>query len=229
VDRRIAKWTRWCEGTIERDVLTIQLHRHVWEQLSRIVEENESLPDSYWWEFMRDTYAITQSVAVRRQADTHKGVASLGKLIEEIRDDASRISREFWIGLWEPSANDPGLLQVAERAWVRHYAGDVGSHLDPSAPAADLDKLMNAAARVRQYVDKHVAHAEASIVPASVTLTLGNVHDAIDVLGHLFKKYSNLLTGAAFVTTVPTIQGDWQAVFRVPWIRSNPGVGRQAP
>lgn len=43
---------------------------------------------------------------------------------------------------------------------------------------------------MREYVDKHVAHAEAS--PPEVTLTLTEVHDAIDVIGHLFKKYSNL-------------------------------------
>jgi hypothetical protein len=55
------------------------------------------------------------------------------------------------------------------------------------------------------------------------------VHETIDVLGHLLKKYSNLLTAAALVTPVPTIQGDWQAVFQVAWIRPNPGVGHQGP
>ena len=46
--------------------------------MSKIIEGNRELPDSYWWQFMFDTYAVTQAVAVRRQADLHKDVASLG-------------------------------------------------------------------------------------------------------------------------------------------------------
>ena len=81
--------------------MTMYLQRYAWLEVGKILGDNaEQLPDSYWWEFMRDTYGTTQAVAVRRQADTHRDAASLGKLIEEIRDDAARITREFWLGLW---------------------------------------------------------------------------------------------------------------------------------
>jgi hypothetical protein len=45
------------------------------------------------------------------------------------------------------------------------------------------------------------------------------VHDAIDVIGHLFKKYYNLFTATSYVFLEPVIQSDWKAVFRVPWMR----------
>jgi hypothetical protein len=216
-DQRIEKWTRWIEGTIRSNVLTMHLQRDAWRDVSDILQRNGQLPDSYWWEFMRDTYATTQAVAVRRQADTHRDAASLGKLIQEIRDDASRITREFWIGVWDTT--EAWQLREAERGWTEHYAGGVGTHLDPAIPAADFDALIDAASKVKAFVDEQVAHADASAVSAQITLTLNDVHDAIDVSGDLFRKYYNLLTAASYISLVPVIQHDWKAVFRVPWIR----------
>lgn len=215
-DSRIDKWTQWCEGTIKDNVLTMYLHRATWREVSKIIENNGQLPDSYWWQFMWDTYAVTQAVAVRRQADTHKDVASLGKLIQEIRDDPSRITRDFWIGLWDPQ--DELMLKRAEGGWKKHYAGSTGTHLDPSIPAADSDALTAAASKVKAYVDRHLAHADASAASASTTVTLQEVHDAIDVVGDLFKKYYNLLTASSYGTLVPAIQHNWKAVFREPWL-----------
>lgn len=217
MDQQIEKWTRWCDGPIKSDVLGMHLHRDTWREVSKIIEDNGQLPESYWWEFMRDTYAASQAVAVRRQADTHRDVASLGKLVQEIRDNSAKITREFWIGLWDTS--DPLMRSDAERGWTAQYAGTVGTHLDPSIPVEDFDSLTDAASRVKEYVDEHVAHADASAAPANVTLTLKEVHDTIDAIGYLFKKYHNLLTAASFLSLVPAIQHDWQAVFRVPWIR----------
>ena len=192
------------------------LQRDAWREVSSMLEANGQLPDSYWWEFMRDTYATTQAVAVRRQADTNRDAASLGKLIEEIRDDPSRITREFWIGLWdEPPFGFEHV--IAQKGWAEQYGREVRDHLDPAIPAADFEMLRTVAANVKAYVDEHVAHADAAA--ASVTLTLGDVHAAVEVIGDLFKRYYNLLTAGSYAELVPAIQHDWQAVFRVPWLR----------
>jgi len=216
-DQRIAKWARWCETTIKDNVLTMHLHRNTWVEVSKIIENNGQLPDSYWWQFMWETYAVTQAVAVRREADIHKDVASLGKLIQEIREDPSRITRDFWIGLWDD--DDEPTLMHAQRAWAKQYGGGTDIHLDPAIPSADSDTLAAAASRVKTYVDKHVAHADASPASAAITISLTDVHDAIDVVGHLFKRYYNLLTAASYASLVPVIQHNWTAVFREPWLR----------
>jgi hypothetical protein len=228
-NQRIEKWTRWMDGTIKSNVMTMHLHRDAYRKVSEMLTANaDNLPESYWWEFMRDTYATTQAVAVRRQADAHPDVASLGKLIEQVRDDAGRITREFWLGLWQEPGEPPynpdnihdRLMRVrAERGWNDQYAGSVGTHLDPAIPAADFDRLRDIAAKVKGYVDQHVAHADAAVVSAKVTLTLAEVHDAVDVIGDLFGKYYNLLTASFFTDYVPAIQHDWMAAFRVPWMR----------
>jgi hypothetical protein len=136
-DDRIEKWTRWMEGTTESNVLTMHLQRDTWREVSKLLEDNGQLPKSYWCEFMRDTYGHTQAVAVRRQADTHKGVASLGRLIVEIRDDPSPVTREFWLGLWG-DLSDPIDRHFAERTWADQYGGR-HAHSSPSPGAFSLN------------------------------------------------------------------------------------------
>lgn len=218
-DQRIAKWRRWIDGQMKAEILSMHLQRDTWQQVQRIIADNGSLPDSYWWEFMRDTYAITQAVAVRRQVDTHRDVASLGKLIEEVRDDPSHITREFWIGLWGEPSNE-GERLYRDHGWTTQFGRDVGDHLDPAIPTADLDDLRDASAKVTRYVDKHLAHSDRTPVPASDLPTVDDVHDAIDKIGDLYNRYYNLLTASFWAFLVPAMQDDWQAVFRVPWLRS---------
>jgi hypothetical protein len=189
---RIEKWTDWIEGPIKSNVLTMHLQRHVWEQVQEMFKDRDDLPESYWWRFMFDTYTTTQAMAVRRQADSHKDVNSLAKLIEQLCDDPEQISHDFWLGLWDKS--DAWMMREAEQGWTKNFAGSLGHHLDPAIPAADLLKLNAAAASVKGYVDEHVAHSEAKAVPVKVTLTLKDVHDAIDVIGDLFQRYNNLFT-----------------------------------
>jgi hypothetical protein len=52
-----------------------------------------------------------------------------------------------------------------------------------------------------------------------VTLTLEDVHRAVDVIGELFQRYYTLFTAASMIELVPVIQHDWRAVFRQPWMR----------
>lgn len=79
------------------DVFRMQLQRDCWTRVGAMLRDNPDLPESYWWEFMVETYATTQAIAVRRQADTHPDVGSLAKIIEELAADATRITREDWL------------------------------------------------------------------------------------------------------------------------------------
>jgi hypothetical protein len=214
-DQRIEKWTCRCDGPIKNSVFAMHLQRFAWNEVGAILDANGQLPDSYWWEFMRDTYATTQAVAVRRQADTDPRAASLAKLIEEIRDDPSRMTRAHWLDHWK--AGVPIARAIGEASWNTNFAGAVGTHLDPAIPAADFDALQAAASRVKKYVDRHVAHSDGRPSSVAVTATLTEVHEAIDVIGGLFQRYFNLLTGNS-TQVVPVIPHDWKVVFRQPWI-----------
>lgn len=107
----------------------------------------------------------------------------------------------------------------AERQWHEYFAGQTGNHLDPSIPKTDIADLTAAAAKVKDYVDDHVAHTSAASTGPKVTLQLADVHEAMKPVDRLFRRYHGLLTCSTFITTTPVGQDDFYAVFRVSWAR----------
>ena len=189
-------------------------YRATWTHVGNMLAANAALPSSHWWQFMRDTYATTQAVAVRRQADRHRDAGSLGALLHQLSDDCGRITEEFWVEKWVGAIN---MRQMGRRFWAEQFGGKVGAHLDPEIVLADVGRLEAGSARVRLHVDKRIAHSDAKAKPEALA-NLSDVHDAIEVIGQIFSRYYNLFTAASFTQLEPVIQYDWMAVFRVPWM-----------
>jgi hypothetical protein len=213
-DSKVEKWLRWVDGPIKNEILTMNLHRSCYRELVDLAQK-KALPDSYFWEYLQDTYSTTQAIAIRRQAETSSRVRTLGRLIAEAQEDANRLTREWWVGLWH-DIDEPSTRQFAEGAFNQQFGGAIGDHLDPSTAQQDLDLLADNASKVNSYVDQHVAHADARA--ATTVPTFADVDAVIDTIGDLFTKYANLLTASTWGTLVPVFQHDWLAPFRVPWL-----------
>ena len=209
-DERIDKWRDWAEAKIGPEIFTMHLHRSVFKEIGQIVEGNGSLPPSYFWEYLRDTYATTQAVAVRRQAEASARVVSLARLLNEIRGDPARFTEEWFVGMW--GWDDE---RIARKTFAETFGGDVTTHLDPAIPEADLRHMRETAASVKTYVDQHVAHSDQR--PGETMPTFNDIDAAIDVIGGLFRKYVLLLTAVGQEAT-PIIPHDWKAIFREPWL-----------
>lgn len=135
--QRIEKWRRWIDGRIKDEVVSMHSRWDTWSHVQKMLAANPALPDSHWWQFMADTYLTTQAVAVRRQLDTHKDVASLGKLLEEIAAEPEIITKAFWLERVGPADRIDRAL--ADEGWSHTFGGAVGDHLDPEIPVADLE------------------------------------------------------------------------------------------
>src|SRR4051812_1489464 len=99
------------------------LQRSAWRDVTQLLAANaDALPASYWWEFMRDTYSTTQAVAIRRQADKIKGVATLGRLLQELSESPARVTRDYFFRV--RNTYDPHRMTEAARCWVDHYGGE---------------------------------------------------------------------------------------------------------
>ena len=127
MDQRVAKWKRWIDGPIKGSVITMHHHRQIWRGLAEVIETHGSLPPSAYWQHYFDVYAETQAMAVRRQADLHPDVASLGKLLSEVSEDAKRLTSEWWIALWSIDEGDNYERGFARRQWDEEFGGTVGS------------------------------------------------------------------------------------------------------
>lgn len=183
----------------------MNLHRFAWKRMEAIAQANPDLngTPSYLCEFLFDIYTKAQAEAVRRQADIDDQAASLGRLIYEIGQTPTLLTRDWWLSLWSNNEGDPYWRQVAEKTWADQFGGAVGDCLDSAIPQADLTG----------------APPEAPTTTGEKLPTLDDVHDAIDLIGDLFKRYGNLPTAAAWVDLTPALQHDWEAVLRVPWIK----------
>jgi hypothetical protein len=203
------------EGRVSNEIYAMNLRRVPWRELGDL-ERAGGLPssDSYWWEFVRDTYVATQAMAIRRQVDQGRRVESLGRLLREIVDHPGAITRKFWLEQWD--TDDPHEIEIAEEQWDEHYAGPNREYLDPAIPAADLESLETATAAATEYADKNVAHVDKN--PGNPA-TYKDLDDAIDAISRTLQRYYPLFTAASTATT-PVIQGDWKAAWRTPWLRS---------
>lgn len=232
-DRRIEKWQDWMEHGVAGDIFGMHLQRQTWDRLAELIRENDQLNGSvsYFWEFLFETYSKTQATAVRRQADTDVQAASLGRVMLEMSETSEILTREFWLGQWSYDDDDDYWRQVAEKQWTENFGG--GDHIEPTVPIADLEALRTGSERVKEYVDRNVAHMDARTVrrrsgrpegeapdaPERLAseLELDEVHEAIDLVGRMFVKYSGLLTAASWVELTPVIQHNWERIFEVPW------------
>jgi hypothetical protein len=106
------------------------------------------------------------------------------------------------------------LAGLAVFARVDAYVMDLARAQAARDEGAQLD-----AHRLRVYVNEHVAHDMAEPTLAEMP-TYADLHAAIDSVGEIFKKYAVTLTGGWWATLEPAIQGDWKAIFRVPWLPS---------
>jgi hypothetical protein len=216
-ESKIEKWFDWIDGPIKTAVITLHHRRQIWRGLAKVVQERSTpLPDSAYWQYHLDLYAGTQAIAIRRQTDRGRDVVSLARLLTEIEENASRITLDWWVGLW----SDPGDEPFARRIWADKYGA---SELDPIVPRSDLEALRDASAEAKAYVNKNLAHAIPAAVPAEeAVLTLDGIDHAMDVIGTTFQKYLHLLTAADMIFLEPVIQHDWLAPFRTRWIESQP-------
>lgn len=201
---RLEKWQRWLDGRILDEVVGMHFLRVVYRNVTEIVTENDDLPNSVFWDYFRETYAISQSMSVRRQAEKGSRVSTLGRLIAEIAEHPEAVTRSSWLAS----------LAGPDAGGFDRYASADGSRLDPAIPAADLAKLEEAASDVKNYVDQYLAHSDAR--PKPVGLTFPELEAAMDIVGDLYRRYSVILT-AKDRAAEPLLDPSWLAVFRQPW------------
>jgi hypothetical protein len=219
VGAQVAKWRSWIEKDIRSDVVGMHFKRMIWREVQEMVAANPEVGEvpSAFWDFYGENYAAAQAIAVRRQADRDARTCSLARLIKEMQADAELLTRDYYVGLLDERTDSDLLVKRANSDFDR-LAGS-GDHLDPEIPARDFEVLQNDAHRLRIYVNEHVAHDMAEPTLPEMP-TYADLHAAIDSVGEIFKKYAVTLTGGWWATLEPAIQGDWKAIFRVPWLPS---------
>jgi hypothetical protein len=191
VDPKVARWREWIEGAIYNDIVLMHHRLQVWREVGEIVEGNARLAEmsSSLWDLHRDNYATTQAIAIRRQADMRRGTCSLARLVTEMRSNAQRFTREYFVGLWHDNQHE--LVRTHAHQAFDQLAGVGATHLDPAVPTRDLAELRRDAAAMKKYVDEHVAHDAAE--PTGDLPTFDDMNQAVDALGRARSRLHQVL------------------------------------
>lgn len=213
----IRRWKRWLK-TINDDIVSLNHLRHIFREIAESFRTKPALQtDDTVWHWLAGNYATTMAVGVRRQADRRSDVISLERLLTEIAGNPFVLTRAWFERQYvrgKPTIQRWGFQRMAERDF-RQFAGRSAKQISARRVLGDRAKLRKTAVRLRHYVNKRVAHRARRGYRGPATFT--DLNAAVDELARLLRKYSLLLNQAGMLGVEPVIQGDWEAVLRVPW------------
>ncbi len=210
------KWQHWL-GIILAELQDALVYRHLFREVREIVLANGTLADtpSVYWAAWFDTYVHYGASALRRQLKNSDESVSLARLLRQIADQPTLLSREWYLRD-HPGGTEAWFVAQAHCAFDK-FAGSGGQHVDSALVSVDRDALLAAGKDVESYVDRVVAHRDKR--PPSVIPTLTDMDKALDVTFDLASKYHLLLERRGYGFPVAAWVGDeWRDLFKVPWI-----------
>jgi len=181
-----------------------------WDELVDIVEGNPYIPaPNHVMDFIRETYGVVIAVGVRRQADKSADVANLRRLINEVARHPGALTREWFVGRYPDGMRDVGHSEFDK------FAGYEGDAVDPKIVRDDLASLGTTAAKVKRYVDQHLAHSADD--PEGSIPTYEDLRNCLAALDGLLRRYYMLINGGSLTASTPTKQFDFRRPLLVPW------------
>jgi hypothetical protein len=214
----IDKWTTWI-NRIEYQVKILMMYRAFNADYVAIVNANSSLsPNNHYLSYFRAIYHDGATMAIRRQAKSHRDSVSLQRLMREIAEKPKLISRTWTRSFYRqplPSGNiyDDERAQFLADNTYKRFADESGEYLDVGLIEKDLETLKSRTASVVQLADRAIAHDDCGGVKLHAPLTFNDLDAAIITLEEITRKYIVLLTGRSFSSLTPIDQANSRSVF----------------
>jgi hypothetical protein len=217
-DKEWETWQGWLGreptgDTIYAQVVEMLAFRQIWDAFVIVHDDapTQARKDGTFLVWLQRNYARSQGVTVRRLTDPSSDVVSLARLIDSVWRYPTVASRDRFRAL--QSDQDFPMID----GWFHDLAGS-GDYIDPRIPAQDFSDLRTKTAKIRKWVNTSVAHLSAQGRPLG-TPPIQDLHDSIDVVAGLFRKYMNLIQGVPVNSGV--VITPWPIIFRASWIRDD--------
>jgi len=212
-DEIFAKWQRWVRQ-INEQITRLRFRRMLWRGTLELMQSAE-VKDGTYAAFLTGLYVDGQAMGIRRLSTAGDDEISIGRLLLEITQHPTVISRDRIRSIPDLTGldeHDRALrLQWADEGFASWVAPGTNV-IDIQIPTSDLGQLSDQAKKVVAFANRTVAHLDPRGWDAS--LTFGELTRAIDTVSDLHARYLLLLTGVAKGMLTPTIQGDWREPFR---------------
>jgi hypothetical protein len=152
------KWGRYFEtikGILASLSIKREIHQAHREALSRNHVEDDGTGVVHRW--MRENYAESMLMSLRRVIDSDHKTLSLVRLLEDIKSKAPEITFDKYAEFGRRAQAPPSDFQQ-EHLYAR-FSSD-GSTLDDGMISDDIETLKNDNKGIRIYIDKVIAHRE---------------------------------------------------------------------
>ena len=215
MDPKIEQWKKEI-GIITTDVTNTVESLFIFKRLAEIVQANPRInEDNLFWDHLTVSFASTIILGVTRQVDERAEVISLLKLLKDIRDNATVITRAWFVGQYELA----GLpRQIGEAHFAEHFGS--GTSLDVAIVNQDITDLTSKTKKVALYRHTRIAHKNAD-ERLVIELKMSEPQDALSVVEEIVIKYQSLLNQSGYEKLMPEIHYNWESLFKVPWIDPN--------
>lgn len=210
MDPKLAKWIGWLDP-IEEDITQLVWSKSIYLKLTGIITTNPEIHHgNRFWNWISTNYVESSLMGMRRQTDNGPDTITLFKLISDIEENSTLITREFHKSLY------PAGRQCYADAVFDELASRGSTHYPQASAERDKQSLENLRDSFESYVDRRLAHLDKR--PPSKIGQFQDVYEGIDTLERLLKHHC-LLLRAQDVELLPVVQYDWKSIFRVPWIK----------
>lgn len=148
-------------------------------------------------DWMYFNYVTAIAMTLRRELD-HQKTANLRHLLHEMEERPQVITRGRYRALW-PESERRDRFGGPDRDFERHQIVRVRhdperDYIAPEEFRSDREQLITQTEVVREFVERTFAHRSPE-KPAAVTLK--QVHDAVEAIVEMFKKYYTLFRAAS--------------------------------
>src|ERR1043166_3973606 len=203
---RLARMTAWVEKIADEVGNALQQHYIFW-QVQDMIRLNPQLQNarSHFFQWMGEVFIASAAVAVRRQVDPDKDSICLRRLIQEVKDYATIVTREHYLSLCNPSGSaEEWLLEMNEHTFDQ-WGGAGRPHVDPAMADADLNLLLTTCDKLQHYATKRVAHYDKNGVKPGKVPTFQDLEDAYKLIEQLTQKYCLMFTATWMGQVRPNI------------------------
>lgn len=213
IDPKLAKWIRWLK-IIESEIQSLVVAKHTFHEIQRVINSNPELHQpSHFYDYLSQTYISHVLIGLRRQLKSDTQSISIARLFEELIQSPQSFSRAYFVEKYKGS-----ILEHHANSDFNKFAQPEMDHIDPNLVQANLKQLRKFTKSCEDFADRIIAHRDKT--PPKQLPTFNEVDACIDLLDKLYVHYFLLFHASSMETLLPVWQYDWQAIFRVPWIKS---------
>jgi len=218
MDQKLNKWLRWLK-VVENDIQQMLIHRNIFWEVQKIIRKNRNIQQpSSFYQYLGVTYVSYITMGIRRQVKIDKQSISFARLLSEIIETPSILSRVYFRSLYKGSVAE----DLADRDFDKFVENGPFlkerniDFISSTMVCNDLNELKTTAVKVEEFGDKIIAHRD-SKAPKTLP-TFDNVDECLDFMDKLYVKYHLLFHAAGMETLMPVYQYDWTEIFLEPWL-----------